>query len=257
MRARRVWLWVMAGVLGAGPAVAQQKENKPVSKTPPAKTETKKPKPRVVTDLSGFDLLAPGKLKKQPMVTGATRGFPEPAALAPRLGKVYDLRPSFQWSYPGKLRQFGFVLKGDDGQEMFRAEVEGTSFRYPETAPPLEPGKTYFWTVEATTMLGVQPSAPVGFVVASEEGRREIAEGLGMIPGGDTYEGALARAKFLTDHRLWYDAVAAYGELIAKYPEKAELYEQRGTIYAQLEATQALSDQDFARADELEKKPTP
>ncbi len=255
MRAKQAWLAAALLLLLAAGLVAQQKESKPAAKPEPAaKSAPKKPRPRVVTDLSGFDLLAPSKLKKQPMVTGATRGFPEPEALAPRLGKVYDLRPVFQWSYPGKLRQFGFVLKGDDGQELFRTEAEGNSYRYPETAPPLEPGKTYFWTVEATSMLGVQPSAPVGFVVVSEEGRREIADGLGMTGSGDSYEGALARAKFLTDHRLWYDALAAYTELIAKYPQKAELYEQRGTIYAQLPATQALSDQDFAKADELGRK---
>jgi uncharacterized protein DUF928 len=254
MRAQQVWLAMMAAALLVAGAAAQQKNSKPAPKTqPPAKTETKK-RQRVVTDLSGFDLLAPSKLKKQPMVTGATRGFPEPAALAPRLGKVYDTRPVFNWSYPGKLRKFAFVLKGDDGQEIFRTDVEGTTFRYPETAPPLEPGKTYFWTVEATTMVGVQPSAPVGFVVVSEEARKELADGLGMIPDGDSYQAGVKRAKFLTDHRLWYDALAAYSELIAKHPEKAELYEQRGTIYAQVAATQSLSDQDFARADALEKK---
>ena len=256
MRAKELLAELAAGaLLLAGVALAQQKDaSKPAPKTAqPAKTEAKK-RARVVTDLSGFDLLAPSKLKKQPMVTGATRGFPEPSALAPRLGKVYDTHPVFQWSYPGKLRTFAFVLKGDDGQELFRAEVEGTTFRYPENAPALAAGKTYFWTAEATTMLGVQPSAPMGFVVVSEEVRKEIAEGLGAIAAGDSYESGLARAKFLTDRRLWYDALAAYRELIAKHPDKAELYEQRGTIYAQVTATQALSDQDFARADEMEKK---
>ncbi|HYX70776.1 MAG TPA: DUF928 domain-containing protein [Terriglobales bacterium] len=259
MRAKELLAELAAGaLLLAGVALAQQQDaSKPApkpAKPPAAKTEAKKPRARVVTDLSGFDLLAAGKLKKQTMVTGATRGFPEPAALAPRLGKVYDTRPVFQWSYPGKLRTFAFVLKGDDGQERFRAEVEGTSYRYPESAPALEPGKTYFWTVEATTLLGVQPSAPVGFVVVSEDGRKEIAEGLGKIPAGDAYAGGLARAQLLTDHRLWYDALAAYSEMIGKYPDKAELYEQRGTIYAQVTATQGLSDQDFAKADALERK---
>ena len=254
MKAKELLAELAAGaLLLAGVALAQQKDtSKPAPKQTQAKTEPKK-RARVVTDLSGFDLLAPSKLKKQAQVTGATRGFPEPAALAPRLGKVYDTHPVFQWSYPGKLRKFSFVLKGDDGQEMFRAEVEGTTLRYPESAPALEAGKSYFWTVEATTMLGVQPSAPVGFVVVSEDGRKEIAEGLGAI-AGDSYESGLARAKLLTDRRLWYDALAAYSELIGKYPEKAELYEQRGTIYAQVTATQGLSDQDFSKADELEKK---
>ena len=63
---------------------AAQKQNK--TQAPPAKpgqqpakpAEAKKPRARVVTDLSGFDLLESSKLKKQTQVAGATRGMPRP-----------------------------------------------------------------------------------------------------------------------------------------------------------------------------------
>ena len=67
----------------------------------------------------------------------------------------------------------------------------------------------------------------------------------------DPYQVGLKWARAFRDRRLWYDALDAYSGLIARYPERAELYEERGTIYAQLEATKALADGDFARADEL------
>ena len=54
-----------------------------------------------------------------------------------------------------------------------------------------------------------------------------------------------------TDQRLWYDAIGAYTELIAHSPDRAEAYEKRGMIYAQIAATQPLADADFSRADGL------
>src|SRR5437879_5522007 len=88
--------------------------------------ETKKPRrQRVITNLSGFDLLQP---QRRPMVVGATRGLPRPVALAPRLGKLYGTNPIFAWSYEGKSRKFIFVLRDDAQEEIHRAEVTGTSY---------------------------------------------------------------------------------------------------------------------------------
>jgi len=62
---------------------------------------------------------------------------------------------------------------------------------------------------------------------------------------------AYAPALFFMRHRVWYDAIASYTDLIARFPARTELYEERGMIYAQLDVTQALADADFAKADEL------
>lgn len=252
MKTRNLLAAVVAALLFFSVAHAQQKQQAP----PPAQSSKKSPeKPkrqRVVTDLSGFDLLEPKKLKRQTMVVGATRGLPRPVALAPRLGKVYAADPVFAWSYEGKAQEFLFVLWNDAKEEVFRAQVTGSSYRYPSEAPRLQAGKTYFWTVEAVSaLLGASPSAPVGFLVVSPEQHKEIEQALTRAGGGNSYEAGLARARVFTDHRLWYDALAAYADLIAHHPGRAELYEKRGTIYAQLEATQGLADADFTRAEEL------
>ncbi len=60
-------------------------------------------------------------------------------------------------------------------------------------------------------------------------------------------------SQIFTDHRLWFDALGAYDDLIAKYPDRPELYDQRGAIYAQIPATKSLSEADFARADKSPK----
>jgi hypothetical protein len=222
----------------------------------PAPATTKSPEPpkparkRVVTDLAGFDLLATSKLKTQTMVAGGTRGAPRPVALAPRLGRLYGIRPVFHWTFPGAAQSFVFVLLDDQQSEVLRQDVQGSSFAYPEKAPALQPGRTYFWTVEPATATLAEASAPAGFVVVSPEQRQEIEKSLNAT-AGDSYQTALARARSYTQHRLWYDAVAEYDLLIRNHPDRAELYEERGTIYAQLPATETLADADFARADQL------
>jgi hypothetical protein len=82
---------------------------------------------------------------------------------------------------------------------------------------------------------------------------QEVEQGLSKIGPSDSYEAGLARAQLFRDHRLWYDALGAYGDLIEKHPDRAGLYEQRSAIYAQLEPTQELAARDAARAREMKK----
>lgn len=223
----------------------------------PRKTEKPKKKPprqRVVTNLRGFDLLEPAELKKQTLVVGGTRSIPRPIALAPRLGKGYSTNPVFFWSFDAKTDAFVFVLWSDAQKELLQAEVLGNRFTYPNDAPPLEPGKTYLWTVEPSSLMFRVRSDPVGFVVLSSNQREEIERRLAPLPLDDSYQSRLTRAQLFTDYRLWYDALAAYSDLIARFPDRAELYELRGTIYAQLESTRFLAERDFERAEELQGK---
>ncbi|MGH9649528.1 MAG: DUF928 domain-containing protein, partial [Terriglobales bacterium] len=208
---------------------------------------------RVVTSMAGFDLLASQEVRKQTMVPGGTRGEPSPVPLAPRLGKLYGTNPTFTWSFEDRTRQQFLVMVWDDAQnEVWRADMAGFSYRYPREAPPLEPGKTYFWTVELPAgVLGGLPSAPAGLLMLSREQRAEVERKLQAARNPDAFREGLARAQAFTDARLWYDALAAYGDLIERFPGKAQLYEARGAVYAQIEATRSLAERDWARADEL------
>lgn len=255
MKLKRVLIALALSVLMSSSLRPQQSAPKAAPAKPadkqPAKNEPEKKaaRKRVVTDLSGFDLLGSGK---QPMVAGATRALPRPVALGPRLGKLYGSDLLFVWTYEGEGEKYVFVLEDESEKEIFRADVAATEFRYPKDAPPLVPGMTYFWTTQVSLgILGSVQSTPVGILVVSSEQRAEIGKALSQASSSDPYQQSLARARILTKYRLWYDAVAAYGELIVHFPNRAELYEERGTIYAQLEATKALSQQDFAHADAL------
>lgn len=248
-----------AVLLALAPLQAQKQQPKPQGgKAKPAEqidAPSKDDKPqrkRVVSDLSGFDLLSPNRTQSQPTVVGATRTVRQPAALAPRLGKVLGSNPQFAWSYEGKAPGFLFVLRDDTYAEVFRTEVVGTKFTYPPDAPLLQPGKTYLWTVDLQSrLLAGNPSSPVGILVISKAQREEIEKKLAQMTNADAYQAGQARAQLFTEYRLWYDALAAYDDLIARYPDRAELHEQRGTIYAQLPTTNHLAEEDFNRAEQL------
>ncbi len=235
---------VFGALVFAASVVAAQQVPSPVKKKPR--------RPRVVTNLSGFEMLDTSKAKKSAMVAGATRGEHPPVALAPRFGKSYGTTPVFAWSHEGRGRRFAFTLWSDAQEEIHRAEVAGTNYAYPATAPAMELGKAYFWTVEvAAELMGGTRSVPAGVLVVSTSVREAIRRDLAGVGGRDEYATSLARARVFTRHRMWYDAVAAYTELIARNPGRAELREERGMIYAQLQVTRALADEDFVRAEEL------
>ncbi len=241
---------------------AQQQQPSPQRAQPPQQAQTKDSKPkqggapkpekrrRVITNLAGFDLLEAKTLSKETIMVGATRAMPQPVALAPRLGRLYGASPTFAWSYEGASTRFVFALTDDTQAQVWHAEVSGTQYRYPAGAPALQPGRIYFWTVTVSIpVLGATASDPAGLTVVSAAQRQEIEQKLAQHPG-DSYEAGVARAQVFTDARLWYDALAAWTELIEHYPDRSELYKQRGTIYAQLAPTKALAESDFARADQ-------
>ena len=70
---------------------------------------------------------------------------------------------------------------------------------------------------------------------------------------GDALSDRLKRAQVLVDHRLWYDAIAEYSQLISKNRDNPELYKQRAQIYAQLPETHELANQDMDQADRLQR----
>ena len=206
---------------------------------------------KLVADLSGFELLKPGNSSNSQTVVGGTRGGAAPDALAPRLGKFYGPGAFFSWSNPAGASDFRFVITDDQDSQIFRTKVHGTSFVYPTGAPELQPGKIYSWSVASAGMLGGDASDPVEFTVVSVTERQEIEKAIAAISKSDDWKAGLARAQVFTDHRLWYDALGAYCALIERWPDRAELFEKRGTIYSQLEITKPLAEKNFAENEKL------
>jgi hypothetical protein len=208
---------------------------------------------RVRANLSGFEL-APQQpaTDSSVQIGGGTRGgVPGPFLYAPHRAKTYSSNPTFYWGQPGAMNEFTFRVYDSSDNVVFEETVHGKNYTYPATAPALTPGKTYSWTVQLSGGLMAEPPEPVEFVVQSAEERKTLQSALAEISGHGPQD-QLRRAQIFEDARLWYDAVAAYSDLIAKFPSQPEAYKRRGEIYDQIPETRDLADADFAYADKLQ-----
>jgi len=230
-------------------AADQQSQPNPDPKSAPA-DNTAKPKRKVLdADLSGFDV---SEAKSNPKVTtmlGGSRSAAIPSAvlLAPRRAKFYGSSATFNWSFAGHNEGYIVIITDDDETQLVHKEIRDPHYRFEPNAAKLEPGQTYYWRIEV--LPNPLASEPLEFIVVSAEERQAIDKSIAAIPATDPYQSGLARAKILTDHRLWFDALGAYDDAIAKYPNHRELYEARAAIYAQVSTAKPLSEADLARAE--------
>jgi hypothetical protein len=257
MKSTMVVSFVLTGlllVLGASAGRPQQSAPGQVGAKPGNSgsndSTAKPPKKHLNADLSGFDL-SDDKSKKVSTMFGGSRGaaFPSATLYAPQLAKFYGGAALFQWASEGKNDGYVLLITDEDETQIVKQPVKESRYRLPSEQNKLQPGETYYWRVQ------VLPSATagdsLGIKVVSKTERLAIDKALAAAHGADAYQTGLARARVFTDHRLWFDAVGAYTELIEKYPDRAEAYDQRGKIYAQVEATSKLADADAARAAAL------
>lgn len=204
---------------------------------------------RVRTKLDGFDLAPRPANGGGTQIGGAARGLGTPTTLlAPNEGKSYTLLPLFQWSNSNSgIKAYNFQLLDAGGQVVYEARVNGTSFTYPADAPALKPGSSYTWTAQPSTGLLGGPAEPVKLDVLDGSDRTQIESDLATVSGAAEQKG-LAQAAIFVDHRLWYDAVQKYTELIDAHPEDNSLYQKRANIYAQLPQTTPAAERDLNHA---------
>ena len=205
-------------------------------------TSSQKPM-RVRTKLDGFDI-EPKSGKAQNQIGGASRGIGGLTLYAPKLGKAYTLTPTFAWSADDESTEYTFRLSMlSAGQSpIYENKVTGGHFTYPADAPALVPGSTYVWQVTPSNdMLGGTASASILIVGGGD--RSAIESALHGQPGMSA-----ADARVYVDKRLWYDAVAAYTNLIHAEPSNSDYLKGRAVLYDQLPQTQALADMDMNKA---------
>jgi hypothetical protein len=232
-------------------ASAQSTTTSQPAKTPPppppqAQQDQQAHPRRVLAKLDGFDL-APGKATAN-QIGGASRGAGQKLVLyAPHKAKIYTLRPAFAWS-GDTTGGYKFHIQDINGTFSWEREVTGTSLTYPSDAPPLEPGVTYQWRVDPVSpLLGPPPPAAMVVVLGATE-RTQMETELSQIPG-EGVDAETARARYFFNQRLWYDALMTCSDLIAKYPNRPDLYEMRAMLYYQLPATESLAQEDLARSN--------
>jgi hypothetical protein len=218
---------------------------------PKSDSSASKPKRKLDADLTGFDVSDSKSDKKVATMLGGSRATAVPSAtlLAPHRAKFYGANAVFSWTFAGHNEGYILFITDEEETQLLRQQTKDTRFVFDPARTKLQPGETYYWRVQV--LPNTLASDPLEFVVVSAEERAAIDKALVAIPPSDPYDSALTRARILVDHRLWFDALGAYDDLIAKYPNHPELYEDRATIYAQLSVTKPQSEADQARAKSI------
>ncbi len=217
---------------------------------PKADASGAKPKRKLDADLSGFDVSDKSD-KKVSTVLGGSRGAAVPSAtlLAPKRAKLYGSSALFPWTFAGHNEGYVIIVTDEDETQLVHQQVKEAHYILDAARTKLEPGQVYYWRIQV--LPNTLASEPLEFVTVSAEERQAIDKDLAAVPSGDAYDSALGRARVFANHRLWFDALGAYADLIAKFPNRAEPYQDRSAIYAQVAATKLLSDADIATAAKL------
>ncbi len=253
---KRVFFFCALMFLLGTPGRAQQSAApgaKPAQKSDSATAKpAANPKKKLLdADLQGFDV-SDDKSANVHTTVGGTRGVAPPSAtlLAPKVAKLYGPSALFQWETKGHSEGYIFTIVDEDETRIVREQLRDPSYKLFAGMSKLQPGQTYEWRVQ------VLPQTVAGegsqLTVVSAEERQQIEKELAAISAGDPYETGFARARAFVAHHLWFDAIGAYTELIEKFPDRAQLYEDRGAIYSQIEATRNLGAADRARAAALQ-----
>ena len=214
------------------------------------KSATNPKKKLLDADLQGFEL-SDDKSANLHTGGGQTRGGGAPLAtlLAPKMAKLYGPSALFQWRTTGSNEGYILTIFDEDEARVVREQVKDPSYKLSSGLDKLKPGENYQWRVQVLPQT--IPAEGLDFTVVSAEERQQIEKDLAVISAADPYEAGFRRARVFVDHHLWFDAIGAYTELIEKYPNRAELYEDRGSIYSSIEATRKLGEADRAKAANL------
>ena len=220
-------------------------------KKPPAKVSANPPahKPRKIPHLYGFDEIP---FEQRSSLVGVTRQKLPVKLLAPVMGRSFTVYPHFYWSSAKQGTDYEFVLRDSSLKELVRLNTASSDVIYPKTAPPLLPGKTYYWSIESESGDVKSTSSMVGIQIISGEERSSVEAGLAALDLKNDYESSLDAARLLTNFRLWYDVIDRYNNLSVKYPNNEKVLENRGVIYSQIQATQDLAAEDFSEVDRLQ-----
>jgi hypothetical protein len=199
---------------------------------------------RVRANLDGFELSA--KPPSGTQIGGASRGLGTVTTLlAPHKGKAFGLHPLFQWSNPNhNIKNYTFRLFGPDGKSLlYEEKVSGASFKYPENAPPLQPGQNYFWTVQpSVSMFG--EAAPVDEIVIVGAPERDQIQSRLAATSPDSQD----RTDVFVDARLWYDAIESCTTRLQIDPSDRYARQLRAELYDQLPQTKPAAIADFEKA---------
>lgn len=241
----------VCGCLGAFALAAALAQTPPAQQPPQEKpAEKKAPVKRVRVDLAGFEL-GQAPAPKSTQIGGGTRSMGgDTTLLAPAIGRCYTDKPELAWTHSAQVQNFEVRLYDQSGTLVHRLKASGRHSVIPADHA-IQPGGTLIWSAQPENAMLGGPSAKSTIKRLTAAELAEVDQQLKSPGAADPLEW---RAQVFTDRRLWYDAIAAWSELVEKFPHRADLHEKRGQIYDQLPATQPLADEDFAAAEKIKSR---
>ena len=178
-------------------------------------------------------------------VRGKTRG---PTLLTPRASKLTTTTPNFQWmgmeGQPSTIKVFS-----PDGVIWSAENVALTQANYPSSAPALQPGVSYAWSVERR---GVPPEK-AAFSIASAEDARTTQEQLaGLSANANLSKTTLAilKGSFLISREFYYDAREILLEAAKSDPDEPTLHFLLGEVYDRT-GLKSLAQEEYSEAQLL------
>jgi hypothetical protein len=188
--------------------------------------------------MEGFDL-SPKSGKSANQIGGASRDLGTPKLYAPNSGLAYTTNPEFHWASPEVGAKVTLRLTTLDGQTVYEAPTTADHLRYPGDAPALTPGTAYRWTIVPENDILGGPPRPVTVLIVSGPQREAILNDLKA--AGD----ASSTAEVFVKHRIWYDAIQSYTDLVMRMPDDSTARAARAELYDQLPVTKSLADADW------------
>jgi len=156
----------------------------------------------------------------------------------PRNSKISTANPHFTWTSEGDFDGFRVLVRSADG-EIWSGETYEMELSYPDSAPALQPGTTYFWQVEGEDMLDVASSPLVSFEVISSEDMARVEAGTAQInslfDGQNVTSGQLYMiGSMYVKNGLLADAVETFKQISMENPSSPMAYEILGKLYYEI-----------------------
>lgn len=245
-----VLLWTLSLAFAAALATtAQAQQSSPQSSNQPA---PRRALPKPVNGARGFEQTtgASSRLIQQ----GAVRGGPgDPLKpLAPIEGLAYNARPFFRWQPAFGEKSYHFELRDGNVRAnpaaaapvIYETDVATAQLSYPESAPPLAPGKLYSWRVSVKGAGGERRYAkkpPATFFILSGEDAAQVKQALEKerLVTPTTARDRLRQARIFEEYGVWYDALRIASEVKAEDPSNKEAVEYLDSLIKRLDLAES------------------
>jgi hypothetical protein len=197
--------------------------------------------PELVANLSRILM---GKKKDLSYVPLAVRSVKQPPVLlSPRGGKLLG-PPLLEWAGSDRLRYTVRVL-GPQGKVWEQTNLPRAPLPYPASAPPLSPGISYRWELEAKDF----PAQQGQFAILTPTEIASIHENLTVLdpsalPGYPKNTVVLMRAGFLFEQGLYAEARKELQAALTADPDEPSLHLLLGHVYERTGLT-ALAAEEF------------